>query len=156
VVLIHGYPLDARSFEKQERVLLDAGHRVISYDRRGFGMSSQPSTGYDYDTFAADLDVLGRELDVSDAVLAGFSMGTGEVTRYLARQGSARVRKAVLMVSVPPFLLRTPDNPYSATAARLPGMVNDLTVVTVEGGPHNIAWTHPEVVNPALLDFIKS
>jgi non-heme chloroperoxidase len=68
VVLIHGYPLDAHSFEKQERVLLDAGHRVISYDRRGFGMSSQPSTGYDYDTFAADLDVLGRELDVSDAV----------------------------------------------------------------------------------------
>jgi pimeloyl-ACP methyl ester carboxylesterase len=81
VVLIHGYPLDARSFEKQERVLLDAGHRVISYDRRGFGMSSQPSTGYDYDTFAADLDVLMQELDVSDAVLAGFSMGTGEVPR---------------------------------------------------------------------------
>ncbi|NYJ06791.1 alpha/beta fold hydrolase [Petropleomorpha daqingensis] len=250
VVLIHGYPLDGRSFEKQERLLLQNGFRVITYDRRGFGWSSQPSTGYDYDTFAADLKVLLDALDLSDIVLAGFSMGTGEVTRYLGRYGSDRVRKAVLMGAVPPFLLKTGDNPegvdgsvfegikqavladrpayfttffdnffnvdtyrgtrisdeacqaafvtalamsplaahdcvdawltdfredvaridvptllihgdadrilpYSATAARLPALMKDLTVVTVEGGPHNVAWTHPEVVNPALLDFVR-
>jgi non-heme chloroperoxidase len=111
VVLIHGYPLDGRSFEKQERLLLQNGFRVITYDRRGFGWSSQPSTGYDYDTFAADLKVLLDALDLSDIVLAGFSMGTGEVTRYLGRYGSDRVRKAVLMGAVPPFLLKTDDNP---------------------------------------------
>jgi non-heme chloroperoxidase len=111
VVLIHGYPLEARSFEKQERALLEAGYRVVSYDRRGFGRSSQPSAGYDFDTFTVDLHVLLEELDVRDAVLAGFSMGTGEVTRYLGRYGSARVRKAVLMGAVPPYLLRTDDNP---------------------------------------------
>ncbi|WP_245887838.1 alpha/beta fold hydrolase [Geodermatophilus tzadiensis] len=251
VVLIHGYPLDGRSFEKQERVLLGAGHRVITYDRRGFGRSSQPSTGYDYDTFAADLEILLETLDLSDVALVGFSMGTGEVARHFGRRGSGRVSKAVLMGSVPPFLLRTDDNPdgvdgqvfadikravladrpayfraffddffnvdqyagtrisdqayqaafataltmsplaahdcvdswltdfrddvaaidvptlllhgdadrilpYAATAARLPALVKDLTVITVEGGPHNIAWTHPEVVNPALLEFLHS
>ena len=251
VVLIHGYPLDGRSWERQERLLLDAGYRVITYDRRGFGKSSQPSTGYDYDTFAADLKMLLDELDLSDVVLVGFSMGTGEVTRYLGHFGSARVRKAVLMGAIPPFLLKTPDNPegvdaavfdgikettladrpaalktfvdnllnidvyrgtrasdeawqaqfasalvmsplaayacvdtwltdfredvgridvptllihgdadrilpYEATAARLPALMKDLTLVTVEGGPHNIAWTHPEVVDPALLEFLGS
>jgi non-heme chloroperoxidase len=251
VVLIHGYPLDGRSWEKQERLLLDAGYRVITYDRRGFGKSSQPSTGYDYDTFADDLKTILDELDLSDVVLVGFSMGTGEVTRYLGRHGSARVGKAVMMGAIPPFLLKTPDNPegvdeavfdgikkatlddrpaalktfvdnllnvdvyrgtrvseqawqaefasalvmsplaayacvdtwltdfredvgridvptllihgdadrilpYEATAARLPALIKDLTFVTVEGGPHNIAWTHPEVVNPALMEFLRS
>jgi non-heme chloroperoxidase len=250
VVLIHGYPLDGRSFEKQERALLQEGYRVITYDRRGFGKSTQPSTGYDYDTFAADLKILLDELDLSDIVLAGFSMGTGEVTRYLGTYGSDRVRQAVLMGAIPPFLLKTDDNPegvdgsvfdgikkaviadrpayfkdfldnfynvdvfggtrisdqawqasfntacvasplaahdcvnswledfredvaridvptllihgdadrilpYQATAARLPALMKDLTFVTVEGGPHNVAWTHPEVVTPALLDFIR-
>ena len=251
VVLIHGYPLNGHSWEKQERVLLQAGHRVITYDRRGFGQSSQPTVGYDYDTFAADLNALLEHLDLTGIVLAGFSMGTGEVTRYLGRYGSARVRKAVLMGAIPPFLLKTADNPegvdqavfdgikaavvadrpayfkdfldnfynvdvlrparisdqawqnsfivavgasayaayacvdtwltdfradlpkidvptllihgdadrilpYEATAARLPGLIKDLKVVTVAGGPHNIAWTHPDVVNPALLDFVAN
>jgi non-heme chloroperoxidase len=250
VILIHGYPLDGRSFEKQERALLQEGYRVITYDRRGFGKSTQPSTGYNYDTFAADLKILLDELDLSDIVLAGFSMGTGEVTRYLGTYGSDRVRQAVLMGAIPPFLLKTDDNPegvdgsvfdgikkaviadrpayfkdfldnfynvdvfggtrisdqawqasfntacvasplaahdcvnswledfredvaridvptllihgdadrilpYQATAARLPALMKDLTFVTVEGGPHNVAWTHPEVVTPALLDFIR-
>jgi non-heme chloroperoxidase len=249
VVLIHGYPLNGHSWEKQERVLLQAGYRVITYDRRGFGQSSHPTIGYHYDTFAADLNTLVEHLDLRDMVLAGFSMGTGEVTRYLGTYGSARVVKAVLMGAIPPFLLKTADNPegvdqsvfdgikaavvadrpayfkdfldnfynvdvlhparisdqawqnsfnvavtasafaayacvdtwltdfradlpkidvpvllvhgdadrilpYSATAARLPGLIKDLEFVTVEGGPHNIAWTHPEVVNPALLDFL--
>jgi non-heme chloroperoxidase len=249
VVLIHGYPLNGASWERQERDLLAAGYRVITYDRRGFGQSSKPTVGYDYDTFAADLNALLVHLDLSDVSLVGFSMGTGEVTRYLAVYGSERVSKAVLMGAVPPFLLKTEDNPegvdgsvfegikaaivadrpayfkdfldtfynvdvlggtriseqawqnsfnvavaasayaayacvdtwltdfrsdlvafdvptllihgdadrilpYSATAARLPALIKDLTVVTVAGGPHNIAWTHPEVVNPALLDFL--
>ena len=248
-VLIHGYPLNGHSWEKQERALLGAGYRVITYDCRGFGASSQPATGYDYDTFAADLNTLLDHLGLDDLVLVGFSMGTGEVTRYLGRYGSGRVRKAVLMGAIPPFLLKTADNPdgvdqsvfdgikdqvladrplwfknffdnfyntdtylgnrlseqalqnsfivavgasayaayacvdtwltdfradlpkidvptllihgnadrilpYQATAARLPGLIRDLTFVTVEGGPHNIAWTHSEVVNPALLDFL--
>src|SRR6202163_1378552 len=91
VVLIHGYPLSGASWEKQVPVLLNAGHRVITYDRRGFGKSSQPASGYDYDTFAADLHTLLEHLDLRDAVLAGHSMGTGEVTRYLSNYGSARV-----------------------------------------------------------------
>jgi non-heme chloroperoxidase len=249
IVLIHGYPLNGNSWEKQERVLLGAGHRVITYDRRGFGKSSQPTVGYDYDTFAADLDALLNHLDLTEVVLVGFSMGTGEVTRYLGTYGSDRVSKAVLMGAIPPFLLKTPDNPegveqavfdqikaaviadrpayfkaflddfynvdtyagtrisdqawqdsfivavgaspyaafacveswltdfrgdlpkidvptlvvhgdadrvlpYEATAARLPGLVKDLRLVTVQGGPHNIAWTHPDEVNGALLDFL--
>lgn len=249
VVLIHGYPLNGHSWEKQERVLLEAGYRVITYDRRGFGRSSQPVVGYDYDTFATDLKVLLDHLDLRDVALVGFSMGTGEVTRYLGRYGSERVSKAALLGAIPPFLLKTPDNPegvdasvfegikaavlkdrpayfkefldnfynvdmyagtriseqawqnsfnvavsasawaayacvdtwltdfredlpkidvptllvhgdadrilpYEATAKRLPGLIEDLTFVTVEGGPHNIAWTHPEEVNRALLDFL--
>jgi non-heme chloroperoxidase len=249
VVLIHGYPLDGNSWERQERVLLPAGYRVISYDRRGFGKSSQPTVGYDYDTFAADLNVLLGHLDLNDVVLVGFSMGTGEVTRYLGTYGSARVRKAALLGVIPPFLLKTDDNPegvdaqvfegikaaivkdryayfkdfldnfynvdvlggsrisdqawqasfnvavgssphatyacvgtwltdfrddlpkidvptlvvhgtedrilpFSATAKRLPGLIDDVRLVTVEGGPHNIAWTHPDEVNKALLEFL--
>ncbi|MFF1615233.1 alpha/beta fold hydrolase [Amycolatopsis sp. NPDC058278] len=250
VVLIHGYPLNGHSWEKQERVLLTAGFRVITYDRRGFGQSSQPTVGYDYDTFAADLKALLDHLQLDDVVLVGFSMGTGEVTRYLGTYGSGRVRRAVLMGAIPPFLLKTADNPegvdksvfddikaavikdrpayfkdfldnfynvdtyagtrisdqawqnsftvavaasahaayacvdtwltdfradlskidvpvllvhgdadrilpYEATAARLPGLIKDLQFVTVPGGPHNIAWTHPDEVNSALLEFLN-
>ena len=114
VVLIHGYPLDGHSWEKQTVALLDAGFRVITYDRRGFGQSSQPASGYDYDTFAADLNALMEELDLRDAVLAGFSMGTGEVARYIALYGSQRVAKAAFIASLEPFLLKTDDNPAGA------------------------------------------
>ena len=251
MVLIHGYPLDGRSWERQERVLLQAGYRVIAYDRRGFGKSSQPAKGYDYDTFAADLDAVLTQLGLTNVVLCGFSMGTGEVTRYLSRYGSARVAKAAMFGVIPPFLLKTPDNPegldrqvfedmkakivrdrytwfefflnnfyntdklapariskrawqasfnvaadcspyatyacvdtwltdfrddlsqidvptlvmhgtedrilpYQATAQRLPGLIKDLKLVTVEGGPHNIGWTYPDEVNAALLEFLAS
>jgi non-heme chloroperoxidase len=250
VVLIHGYPLDGHSWEKQERVLLQAGYRVITYDRRGFGQSSQPTVGYDYDTLADDLNAVLEQLELTHCVLVGFAMGTGEVTRYLSTYGSFRVSKAVMIGAIPPFLLKTDDNPdgvtqsvfddlkaaviadrpayfknflddsfnvdvlagtrvsdqarqssfnvavaasahaahacvdtwltdfrddlpmidvpvlllhgdadrilpYPNTAGRLPGLIDDLTVVTVNGGPHNIAWTHPDVVNPALLDFLR-
>jgi non-heme chloroperoxidase len=112
IVLIHGYPLDGNSWERQERELLTNGYRCISYDRRGFGRSSQPTKGYDYDTFAADLKALLDHLALDqDVVLAGFSMGTGEVTRYLGTYGSAGVRKAVLIGSIPPYLLQADDNP---------------------------------------------
>jgi non-heme chloroperoxidase len=249
VVLIHGYPLSGRAWDKQVPVLLQAGCRVITYDRRGFGKSSQPTTGYDYDTFAADLDALMSYLDLRDAVIVGHSMGTGEVTRYLGSYGSARVAKGVLISPIPPFLLQTPDNPeglpqdlfdgfirsaradppawmkgfldnfynydvlggtlvseqafqasfnlavsasaaatvaciptwltdfradlanidvpilvidgnadrvlpYDKTGARLPGLIKDMRLVTIEGGPHAIAWTHADQVNRALLDFL--
>lgn len=111
VVLIHGYPLDGHSWEKQSAALLDAGYRVVTYDRRGFGRSSQPTTGYDYDTFAADLKVVLDTLDLNDVVLVGFSMGTGEVGRYLGTYGSGRVAKAAFLASLEPFLLKTDDNP---------------------------------------------
>jgi pimeloyl-ACP methyl ester carboxylesterase len=251
VVLIHGYPLSGRAWDKQVPALLEAGHRVITYDRRGFGQSSQPVIGYDYDTFAADLDTLLEHFDLRDAILVGHSMGTGEVTRYLGHYGSARVAKGVLVAPIPPFLLQTPDNPdgvpralfdgfaaaaradtpawmkgfldnfynidtlrgtlvsdqafqaswnlavtASATAAvaciptwatdfrddlpkidvpmlavqgdadqvlpldktgkRLPGLIKDVQLTVVEGGPHAIPWTHADQVNTALLDFIRS
>jgi non-heme chloroperoxidase len=251
VVLIHGYPLNGNSWERQERALLASGRRVIRYDRRGFGRSSQPSVGYDDDTFAADLHALMEHLDVSDAVLVGFSMGTGEVTRYLGTYGSERVRAAALLGTIPPLLLKTDDNaegvdrqvfegikaeivkdwyayfedflnnfynvdvlpgsrisdrawqasfnvaagaspfatyacvdswltdfradvakidvpvlvvhgtddrilPFDATAARLPALIADCTLVPVEGGPHNIGWTHPEDVNGGLVEFISA
>jgi len=111
VVLIHGWPLSGASWEKQIAALLEAGHRVITYDRRGFGRSSQPSTGYDYDTFAEDLHKLVTKLDLRDFALVGFSMGGGEVARYLGTYGSGRAVKAVFIASVPPFLLKTADNP---------------------------------------------
>ncbi len=249
VVLIHGYPLDGTSWERQERDLLADGYRVVTYDRRGFGRSSQPTLGYDYDTFAGDLKVLVEHLDFGNAVLVGFSMGTGEVVRYLATYGSARVRRAVLLCAIPPFVLKTDDNPegvedkvfadieaaivadryaffegflnnfynvdvfggtrisdrawqasfnvavgcsphatyacvdtwltdfradlskidvpvlvlhgtedrilpFEVTAARLPALIADCTLVPVEGGPHNIGWTYPDEVNEALLSFL--
>ncbi|HXA28056.1 MAG TPA: alpha/beta hydrolase [Candidatus Angelobacter sp.] len=251
VVLIHGYPLSTRAWDRQVPALLDAGYRVIAYDRRGFGNSSRPATGYDYDTFAADLARLMDDLDLRDATLVGHSMGTGEVTRYLARYGSARVARGVLVSPIPPFLLQTSDNPEglpqsvfdgfmqaaiadtpawmkgfldsfynmdmlrgklvseqafqaswnlavsaSATAAvacvptwetdfradlakldvpilvidgnadwvlpfektgqRLPGLITDVRLVVIEGGPHAICWTHADEVNRALLDFFQA
>jgi non-heme chloroperoxidase len=114
VVLIHGYPLDGTSWEKQTAVLLDAGKRVITYDRRGFGRSSKPTDGHDYDTYAADLSALVSALDLQDAVLVGFSMGTGEVVRYISRYGSHRVAKAVFIGALQPFMLKTDENPSGA------------------------------------------
>jgi non-heme chloroperoxidase len=111
VVLIHGYPLNGASWEKQITALLAAGHRVITYDRRGFGKSSQPTTGYDYDTFAADLHELVTTLGLTDLALVGFSMGGGEVARYLGKYGSKGVRKAAIIGGVPPYLLKAQDNP---------------------------------------------
>ena len=121
VVLIHGYPLSGRAWDKQVPALLEAGYRVITYDRRGFGQSSQPATGYDYDTFAADLHALLEHLDLRDAVLAGHSMGTGEVTRYLAAYGSGRVAKAILIAPIPPYLLQAGDNPDGVPQALFDG-----------------------------------
>jgi non-heme chloroperoxidase len=110
VVLIHGYPLSGASWEKQVAVLLAAGHRVITYDRRGFGKSSQPTTGYNYDTFAEDLHKLVTKLKLRDFALVGFSMGGGEVARYLGKYGSKDVSRVIFISAVPPFLLKTPDN----------------------------------------------
>jgi non-heme chloroperoxidase len=249
VVLIHGYPLSGRAWDKQVPALLDDGRRVITYDRRGFGMSSQPATGYDYDTFAADLNTLLETLDLRDVALVGHSMGTGEVTRYLGRYGSGRVARGVLVSPIPPFLLQTPDNPdglpaslfdgfmqaarqdtpawmkgfldnfynfdkfrgtlvsdqafqaswnlatsasaiaavaciptwetdfradlpkidvpmlvihgdddrvlpFPNTGRRLPGLINGLQMVVIDGGPHAVAWTHDDQVNSALLKFL--
>ncbi|MFD2766842.1 alpha/beta fold hydrolase [Micromonospora eburnea] len=111
VVLIHGFPFNGASWEKVSNPLLHAGYRTITYDRRGFGASAQPTMGYDYDTFASDLDVLMTELDLRNAILIGHSMGTGEVTRYLGTYGSSRVDRAVLLAPLAPFLLKTADNP---------------------------------------------
>jgi non-heme chloroperoxidase len=252
IVLIHGYPLDANSWERQERELLAHGYRCITYDRRGFGHSSQPSAGFDYDTFAVDLKALLDHLALQeDVVLAGFSMGTGEVVRYLGTYGSSGISKAVLIGSIPPYLVQSDDNPqvvpkevfdglkqavvgdryaffdsflgdlYNAdesiperlsdaalrassqvaagsgpyatlacidswltdfrgdlpkidlpvlavhgtadrilplekTTARLRDehLIADLTVVEIAGGPHNVAWTHADEVNGALLEFL--
>jgi non-heme chloroperoxidase len=111
IILIHGYPLNGASWEKQVPALLENGYRVITYDRRGFGKSSQPVSGYDYDTFAEDLRKLVQHLSLTGFSLVGFSMGGGEVARYLGRYGSAGVSKAVIMGGVPPYLLKTADNP---------------------------------------------
>lgn len=111
VVLIHGYPLNGHSWERQTRDLLDAGHRVITYDRRGFGNSSKVNSGYDYDTFAADLNTVLETLDLRDVVLVGFSMGTGEVARYVSRFGHERVAKLAFLASLEPFLVARDDNP---------------------------------------------
>jgi pimeloyl-ACP methyl ester carboxylesterase len=251
VVLIHGYPLSGRAWDKQLPPLLDAGRRVITYDRRGFGKSSQPASGYEYDTFAADLASLMDLLDLQDAILVGHSMGTGEVTRYLGAYGSARVARGVLVSPIPPFLLQTDDNPeglpgslfdgfikeaeadvpawmkgfldnfynidqlggtlvsdqayqaswnlaaaasaiaavaciptwetdfradlakidvpmlvihgdadrvlpYEKTGKRLPGLIGDMRLVTIAGGPHAIAWTHASEVTEALLEFVRA
>src|SRR4029434_91723 len=111
VVWIHGWPLSGASWEKQTAALLAAGHRVITYDRRGFGRSSKTGTGYNYDTFAADLDKLLKKLDLKKVALVGFSMGSGEVTRYIGKYGTKRVRKAVLIGTLGPYLVKASDNP---------------------------------------------
>ena len=122
VVLIHGFPLSGASWEKTTQVLVDAGHRVITYDRRGFGKSSQPASGYNYDTFTEDLNTLMITLDLRDATLVGFSMGGGEVAHYLGVHGSERVSKAVFVSAVPPFLLKTADNPMGVDKSLFDGI----------------------------------
>jgi len=122
VVLIHGYPLSGASWEKQVAVLLASGHRVITYDRRGFGKSSQPTTGYNYDTFAEDLRQLVTKLELRDFALVGFSMGGGEVARYIGKYGSQGVRKAVFVGAITPFLLKTADNPEGLDGAVFEGI----------------------------------
>src|SRR5579864_8654963 len=249
VVLIHGYPLNSGSWEKQIPVLLDAGYRVIAYDRRGFGKSSQPASGYNYDTFAEDLHHLVQHLKLRDFVLVGFSMGGGEVARYFGKYGSKGVSKAVIIGGVPPFLLKTGDNPegvdasvfegikkavaadryaffteffknfyntdvhlgkrvseqaiqanwntaaiasataslacvptwhedfrkdvakidvptlvihgdsdrivpFSAAGQRTAKLIDGAELVVIKNGPHNIAWTHADEVNSALVSFL--
>ncbi|MDF2050057.1 alpha/beta hydrolase, partial [Arthrobacter sp. Cr_A7] len=127
VVLIHGYPLDGSSWEKQTAALLDAGYRVITYDRRGFGKSSKTTEGYDYDTFAADLNELLTTLNLNDVVLVGFSMGTGEVARYLSNYGSTRVARAAFLGSLEPFLLKTDDNPDGVPQEVFDGLTQAVT-----------------------------
>jgi len=122
VVLIHGWPLSGASWEKQTAALLASGHRVITYDRRGFGRSSKPAAGYNYDTFAADLNTVLTTLDLTNVALVGFSMGSGEVTRYLGKYGSKRVRKAVLIGTLGPYLLKAADNPEGVDASVFEGI----------------------------------
>jgi pimeloyl-ACP methyl ester carboxylesterase len=141
VILIHGWPLSGRSWEKQVPSLLEAGYRVITYDRRGFGDSSKPASGYDYDTFAEDLHALMTTLDLGDAALVGFSMGGGEVARYLGTYGSERVSKAVFMAAVPPFLLKTADNPEGVDGS------------VFEGIKQAIAADRPAFLSKFLSDF---
>jgi len=143
VVLIHGWPLSGRSWEKQVPALLDAGHRVITYDRRGFGDSSKPTFGYDYDTFADDLHSLMTELNLREATLVGFSMGGGEVARYIGTYGSERVSKAVFMAAIPPFLLKTPDNPAGVDGG------------VFEGIKKAIAADRPAFLTKFLADFFN-
>jgi non-heme chloroperoxidase len=144
VILIHGWPLSGRSWEKQVAALLEARYRVITYDRRGFGDSSKPTFGYDYDTFAADLHKLVTTMDLRDAVLVGFSMGGGEVARYLGTYGSERVRKAVFMAAIPPFLLRTSENPGGVDGN------------VFEGIKQAIAADRPAFLSRFLADFYNS
>lgn len=141
VVLVHGWPLSGASWEKQVPALLDAGYRVITYDRRGFGKSSQPASGYDYDTLAGDLYKLIMNLDLHDVTLVGFSMGGGEVARYLGIHGSQRVGKAVFISAVPPFLLKTPDNPEGVEAGAF------------EAIKQAIAADRPAFLSKFLTDF---
>jgi non-heme chloroperoxidase len=126
VVLIHGWPLSGRSWEAQVPALVEAGYRVITYDRRGFGGSSQPWDGYDYDTLADDLDAVLSHLELQQVTLVGFSMGGGEVVRYLARHGSSRIEKAVLAGAVPPYLYKSDDNPD--------GGLDDATIEAFQAG----------------------
>ncbi len=141
VVLIHGWPLSGASWEKQLTALLGAGYRVITYDRRGFGNSGRPTTGYDYDTLAADLHRLIMQLDLRGTTLVGFSMGGGEVARYLATYGPDRVSKAVFMAAIPPFLLKTPDNPAGVDAS------------VFDGIKQAIAADRPAFLSRFLADF---
>jgi pimeloyl-ACP methyl ester carboxylesterase len=129
VVLIHGWPLSGKAWEAQVPALVDAGYRAVTYDRRGFGQSSQPEDGYEYDTLAADLNALLDDLDLQEVTLVGFSMGGGEVVRYLNTYGDARVSKAVLAAAVPPYLYKSDDNPE--------GGLDDATIEQFEDGVRN-------------------
>jgi non-heme chloroperoxidase len=128
IVLIHGYPLSGASWERQLPILLDAGYRVVTYDRRGFGKSSQPTTGYNYDTFAEDLHKIIAKLKLNDVTLAGFSMGGGEVARYIGKYGSKGIAKTVIISGVPPFLLKTSDNPEGIDASVFEGIEKAVAV----------------------------
>lgn len=139
VVLIHGWPLSSTMWEYQVMPLVEAGYRVVSYDRRGFGKSSQPWSGYDYDTFAADLHTLLETLDLRDAALVGFSMGGGEVARYIGTYGTERVSKAVLISAVTPFMLQTDEHPNGAPKSVFDGMIAGLK----EDRPHFLASFAP-------------
>lgn len=249
VVLIHGYPLSSASWEKQVPALLNAGYRVIAYDRRGFGKSDQPTTGYNYDTFAEDLHHVVSKLKLRDFALVGFSMGGGEVARYIGKYGSQEVSHAVIASGVPPYLLKASDNPegvdggvfdgiqkavaadryaffteffknfyntdvylgkrvseqavqaswnvaaaasatasyacvpawhedfradvakidiptlviqgdadrivpFTASGQRTAKLVKNAELVVIKDGPHNVAWTHADEVNNALIDFL--
>ena len=131
VVLIHGYPLSGASWAPQTQALLDSGYRVIAYDRRGFGKSSQPSVGYNYDTFAADLNVVLNTLDLQDVLLVGFSMGTGEVGRYTATYGTDRLAKIAFLAPLEPFLLQTEGNPTG-----LPQEIFDGIIAAAKADPY--------------------
>jgi non-heme chloroperoxidase len=126
VVLIHGFPLSGRSWEKQEAALIEAGYRVIAYDRRGFGASGKPYEGYDFDTLAGDLDNLMNDLDLTDAVLVGFSMGGGEVARYLGTYGSGRVAKAAFLSAITPALGKSDDNPEGVDRGLFEGIKDGI------------------------------
>jgi non-heme chloroperoxidase len=126
VVLIHGYPLSGRSWERQTQALLQEGYRVVTYDRRGFGKSSQPTTAYDYDTFAEDLHKLITKLDLHDVTLVGFSMGAGEVARYIGKHGTGRVSKAAIISGITPYLLKTADNPGPLDEAAVEGIQSGI------------------------------
>jgi pimeloyl-ACP methyl ester carboxylesterase len=145
VVLIHGWPLSGRSWEGQVPALIEAGYRVITYDRRGFGQSSQPWTGYDYDTFAADLNLLLKHLDLRDVTLVGFSMGGGEVAHYVGTYGTDRVSRAVFAAAVPPFLYRTEGNPD--------GALDDATIATFEAG---VKGDRPAFVDGFVTGFFSA
>ena len=135
VVFIHGWPLDSDMWEYQMPAVAKAGFRAVAYDRRGFGRSDQPWTGYDYDTFADDLKAVLDGLDLSDVTLVGFSMGGGEIARYMARHGGARVGRAVLVSAVTPFLLKTGDHPEGVDRSVFEGMIEGL----VNDRPHFLA-----------------
>ncbi|MDA1800613.1 alpha/beta fold hydrolase [Bacillus cereus group sp. BY6-1LC] len=126
VVLIHGWPLSGRSWEYQVPALVEAGYRVITYDRRGFGKSSQPWEGYEYDTFTSDLHQLLEQLELQNVTLVGFSMGGGEVARYIGKYGTNRIEKAVFAGAVPPYLYKSADHPE--------GVLDDVAIQEFENG----------------------
>ncbi len=158
VVLIHGWPLDGDMWEYQTLALIEAGYRVITYDRRGFGQSSHPATGYDYDIFADDLGDLLDHLDLNDVALVGFSMGGGEIARYLSRHGAARIRCAVLVSSVVPYLLKSEDNPKGVDATVFEGMKTHIRkdrfdfLQTFAETVYGVGWVSSPV-SKALLDW---
>jgi pimeloyl-ACP methyl ester carboxylesterase len=122
VLLIHGWPLDSRSWEPQQHHLLTAGYRVITYDRRGFGLSSRPTEGYDFDTLADDLDTVLTELDLQDVTLVGFSLGTGEMARYIGTRGTGRLRSCIFIESLAPSFVKSANNPQGVDEAGVAGV----------------------------------